>query len=115
MLVILNASTVGFGLPTEDKGNPFPLTQESVAMGRATYDTSCATCHGDQGRGDGPAGVALNPPPADLAIHVPLHTDSELYGFIANGIEGTPMVAQLGNLTSDEIWHLVNYIRTISE
>ena len=22
------------------------------------------------------------------------------------------MVAQLGNLTSDEIWHLVNYIRT---
>ena len=115
MLVILNASTVGFGLPTEDKGNPSPLTQESVAMGRATYDTSCATCHGDQGRGDGPAGVALNPPPAYLAIHVPLHTDSELYGFIANGIEGTPMVAQLGNLTSDEIWHLVNYIRTISE
>ena len=114
-IVILNAFTLGIGLPTEGKGNPFPLTQDSVEIGGAHYATTCATCHGDQGRGDGTAGLALNPVPADLAIHVPLHTDNELYSFIADGIEGTSMVAQLGNLTSDEIWHLVNYIRTISE
>ena len=112
---IFNAFTTGIGIPDESRGNPFPLTQESVQIGLATYTTTCATCHGDTGLGDGPAGLALNPPPADLAVHVPLHTDNELYGFIADGIEGTPMVAQLGNLTSDEIWHLVNYIRTISE
>ena len=113
--VMLNALTIGIGLPTEGKGNPYPLNQESVEIGRTAYTTTCATCHGDTGIGDGPAGLALNPPPADLAIHVPLHTDNELYSFIADGIEGTPMVAQLGSLTSDEIWHLVNYIRTISE
>ncbi|MXX92403.1 MAG: c-type cytochrome [Chloroflexi bacterium] len=112
---ILNAFTTGIGIPHESKGNPFPLSQESVQIGLATYTTTCATCHGDTGLGDGPAGLALNPPPADLAVHVPLHTDNELYGFIADGIEGTPMVAQLGNLTSDEIWHLVNYIRTIAD
>ena len=112
---ILNAFTTGIGIPDESKGNPFPLSQESVQIGLGTYSTACATCHGDQGRGDGPAGLALNPLPADLAVHVPLHTDDELYGFIADGIEGTPMVAQLGNLTPDEIWHLVNYIRTIAE
>ena len=112
---ILNAFTTGIGIPDESKGNPFPLSQESVQIGLATYTTTCATCHGDTGLGDGPTGLALNPPPADLAVHVPLHTDNELYSFIADGIEGTPMVAQLGNLTSDEIWHLVNYIRTIAD
>ena len=69
-VVVVNALTIGIGLPTEDKGNPFPLTKESVVAGRTTYETACSTCHGDQGRGDGPAGLALNPPPADLAIHV---------------------------------------------
>lgn len=113
--VVINTFTVGIGIPDESKGNPFPLTQESIQIGHENYTTSCTTCHGDTGRGDGPAGLALNPSPADLAIHVPLHTDNELYGFIADGIEGTPMVAQLGNLTSDEIWHLVNYIRTIAQ
>ena len=112
---ILNAFTTGIGIPDESKGNPFPLSQASVQIGLETYTTTCATCHGETGLGDGPAGLALNPPPADLAVHVPLHTDNELYGFVADGIEGTPMVAQLGNLTTDEIWHLVNYIRTISE
>ena len=115
VLLTLNTLTIGIGLPTAGKGNPFPLNQESVDAGLATYTASCSTCHGETGRGDGPAGLALNPPPADLAIHVPLHTDDELYSFIADGIEGTLMVAQLGNLTSDEIWHLVNYIRTMSE
>ena len=115
IFTILNAFTAGIGIPDESKGNPFPLTQESVQIGLETYTTTCATCHGDTGIGDGPAGLALNPPPADLAVHVPLHTDNELYSFIADGIEGTPMVAQLGNLSSDEIWHLVNYIRTIAE
>ena len=115
IFAILNAFTAGIGIPDESKGNPFPLTQESVQIGLETYRNTCATCHGDTGIGDGPAGLALNPPPADLAVHVPLHTDNELYSFIADGIEGTPMVAQLGNLSSDEIWHLVNYIRTIAE
>ena len=113
--VIFNSLSIGIGLPTEGRSNLFPLNQESVEIGRTTYTATCATCHGDTGRGEGPAGLALNPSPADLAIHVPLHTDGELYNFIADGIEGTPMVAQLGNLTSDEIWHLVNYIRTIAE
>ena len=96
ILVALNSVTIGIGLPAEGRGNPFPLNQDSVDMGLATYTTSCSTCHGETGLGDGPAGLALNPPPADLAIHVPLHTDDELYSFIADGIEGTPMVAQLG-------------------
>ncbi len=115
IFAILNAFTTGIGIPDEAKGNPFPLNQEYVQLGQETYTTTCATCHGDTGKGDGPAGLLLNPLPADLAIHVPLHTDNELYDFISDGIDGTPMVAQRDNLTPDQIWHLVNYIRTIAE
>ncbi len=113
--IIVNAHTIRAGLPAQDAGNPFPLTQESIESGRATYTASCATCHGDTGRGDGPAGLALNPPPADLAIHVPLHTDTELYTFISEGIPGTPMLSQSENLTPEQIWHLVNYLRGMGE
>ena len=68
---ILNAFTTGIGIPDESKGNPFPLSQASVQIGLETYTTNCATCHGDTGKGDGPAGLSHNPPPADLAVHVP--------------------------------------------
>lgn len=30
------------------------------------FTTRCATCHGAQGRGDGPAAAGLNPKPRDL-------------------------------------------------
>ena len=115
VLVAINATTLGVGVAQESERNPFPLNQESIGLGSITYTATCATCHGESGKGDGSAAVALNPAPADLAIHVPLHTDAELFDFIADGIDGTPMVPQLGNLSEDEIWHLINFIRTFGE
>jgi len=35
--------------------------------GEAKYKQLCETCHGPQGKGDGPAGAALNPKPRDLS------------------------------------------------
>lgn len=37
-----------------------------AARGEAPYVRNCASCHGNDGRGDGPAGRALNPSPTDL-------------------------------------------------
>jgi mono/diheme cytochrome c family protein len=36
------------------------------AAGEALYRRYCASCHGSAGRGDGPAALALSPPPTDL-------------------------------------------------
>lgn len=91
--------------------NPIPPTSDSVASGQVVYERYCLTCHGVNGRGDGPGAEGLEPPPADLAIHVPLHGDADMFGFIANGIEGTSMVGLSDNLTDDEIWHVINFIR----
>jgi mono/diheme cytochrome c family protein len=67
-------------------------------------------CHGAQGHGDGPAARGLRPAPADLTVHVPLHTEGELWWWITNGIAGTPMPAWKAVLTDEERWHLVNYL-----
>ena len=115
VLAVLNPWTFGLGVTADDLRNPWPPTQESVATGNSLYAMHCASCHGDSGRGDGAAAAALDPAPSDLAVHVPLHTDAEIYDFVANGIDGTAMVARAGELTSDEIWHIINYVRTIAE
>ena len=114
-LVSINVLTIGAGMPQGEMRNPFPLNQDSIALGELSYVSTCATCHGDDGRGDGPAGAGLNPSPSDLAVHVPLHSDVDLFDFISNGIEGTAMAPQSENLTAEEIWHLVNFIRTFEE
>ena len=98
-----------------DMVNPFPPNPESLQVGKDTYGLHCQSCHGEAGRGDGPAGVGLEPPPADLTIHVPLHPDGDLFGFIEDGVPGTGMAPLGGVLTNDEIWHVINYIRTLEE
>ncbi len=92
--------------------NPVPADEASLARGQALYQAYCVSCHGPQGRGDGPNAASLPVPPADLAVHVPAHSDGELFRFIANGLRGTPMPAFKDRLSEEEIWHLVNYIKT---
>jgi mono/diheme cytochrome c family protein len=44
----------------------WPQENGRTVTGAALYQTHCASCHGDSGRGDGPVGAALRTPPADL-------------------------------------------------
>ncbi len=93
--------------------NPFPPNPESLETGEALYAQTCQTCHGEAGRGDGPLSAGLEPPPADLVVHVPLHPERDLFRYIHDGIPGTAMAPLGDTLTDDEIWHVVNYIRTL--
>jgi mono/diheme cytochrome c family protein len=95
--------------------NPFTPDADSLAKGRAVYTENCASCHGTAGRGDGPAAPGLHPPPSNLAEHVPLHPDSELFRFISEGIPGTAMPSFSDTLTDEEIWHVINYIKTFDD
>lgn len=98
---------------TSDDRNPFPPNPESLAIGDRVYTEACASCHGVQGLGDGPAAAGLDPPPANLIIHVPLHPDRVLFEFIHDGIAGTAMVGLADRYTDEEIWHVINYIKTL--
>lgn len=95
------------------KANPVLPTDQSVAIGRELYQARCMACHGVNGDGDGPQAAGLNPPPARLTLHVPLHSDGDIFAFIENGLPGTAMPAWRGTLTEEQMWHLVNYLRTL--
>ncbi len=98
---------------TPPNRNPFPPNPESLAIGKQVYADGCASCHGAQGRGDGPAAVGLDPPPASLIVHVPLHPDRDLFNFIHDGIAGTAMVGLAERYDDEQIWHVINYIKTL--
>jgi mono/diheme cytochrome c family protein len=95
-------------LPTQ---NPIALTAESIAAGSLAYEATCSGCHGATGAGDGPIAAGISVRPADLSIHVPFHTDAELYAFITRGISGTPMPGFATELSPEDRWNLVNYLR----
>ena len=117
VLGVIGAGALLAGVLGSEEGiperNPIPPTSESVAAGLALYGNYCQSCHGSGGLGDGPASEGLNPPPASLVVHVPLHPDRALFGFIHDGIEGTAMPALGESLSDEEVWHIVNYIRTL--
>lgn len=48
-------------------GGPPPPALEGVDLdaGKRTYDGLCASCHGPEGKGDGPAAASLDPGPTD--------------------------------------------------
>jgi mono/diheme cytochrome c family protein len=93
--------------------SPLAPSAASVAAGRAIYLERCLPCHGPRGRGDGPAGVTLDPRPADLLLHVPQHTDGELFYFVSRGIPGSAMPAWRAALSETERWQVVQYLREI--
>lgn len=44
------------------------MPQQDEVSGRALYAENCAVCHGDTGRGDGPAAGGMRPAPTDLTL-----------------------------------------------
>ena len=95
--------------------NPIPPDDASVSAGREIYEAECVSCHGPAGRGDGSLAATLDPPPLDLVIHVPLHPDDALFGFVFNGIEGTGMPAFGERYGELDTWHIINFIQTLPE
>jgi cytochrome c oxidase cbb3-type subunit 2 len=46
------------------QGDPAP--QPSASRGRQVYEKHCVECHGESGKGDGPAAMTLVPHPRDF-------------------------------------------------
>ena len=96
--------------PTAALANPIPPTRASLERGHEVYVENCLSCHGEQGRGDGPAGRVLRPRPADLRQHTTQHTEGQLYWWISKGFPGTAMPAWEDRLSEEDRWNVLNYI-----
>ena len=94
--------------------NPVVTTPAIIATGKTLYTTNCAPCHGVKGKGDGPAAVALNPKPADHTSKlIQSESDGSLFWKITTG-KGA-MQSYKAQMTDQQRWILVNYIRTLKK
>lgn len=110
------ATTVPFTpepVPAEYAGMTNPLGPEAASAGADVFNSSCKSCHGPEGHGDGPASESLNPRPKDLAALQPQVGDDYLFWRIAEGKPGTAMISWQGILSDEQIWQLVSFIRTL--
>lgn len=93
-----------------------PPRPPDLAKGRALYARACASCHGAEGAGDGPAAAGLEPAPSDF-------TDREralamspfaLYSTITYGIEGTGMQSFGERFSEAERYDLAFYVGSLA-
>ena len=113
-----NRAAMMGGVPPAYAGlrNPLLQTRETVEHGAKVYEANCASCHGVTGQGDGPAGRALSPPPANLAwlSRMPMSRwDPFMYWTVAEGgvPVGTAMPSFKNSLSKDDTWAVIAYIQ----
>lgn len=86
-----------------------------IEAGREIYAANCASCHGEQGMGDGPQAASLETQPAALANpeFMASRSTASFFETVSNGTPGGhPAFA--GDLSEDERWAVSDYVRWIS-
>lgn len=89
-------------------------TSMSFAAGKNAYDADCASCHGPDGHNPSPVGTGMLPRTVPLdSDAVQSYSDRELFSIIREGIRFTGMPGFAGAETGDQIWHIVDYLRSL--
>lgn len=87
------------------------------SQGKHLFVHYCATCHGDEGRGDGQNASNLNPPPADLTTSKTTRDAALLTKVITEGsaaVGRSPLSPPWGrSLSRQEIDYLVAYCQSM--
>ena len=105
---------------------PSAALAADLAKGKETFKMICATCHGEGGKGDGPGGAGLQPPPRDFTKaqfkfdankNGKTGEDADLHAVIAQGAAafgGSPLMTPwLGTLTDADIDNVIAVIRSL--
>lgn len=94
---------------------------QDAGKGKTAFDQYCASCHGSTGKGDGPAGAALNPKPKDLSTpgYVKGLKDDYLTKLIKEGgqaVGKSPLMPPWGSALKDEdVKNVIAYVRSLGK
>ena len=105
--------------PVPDKfqkmANPVKADAESLATGKELWAKHCQSCHGKSGKGDGSKAAQLKTTPDDLSkAEIQKQPDGAFFYKTSEGREDMPSFKK--KITDqDEIWAVVNYIRTFKK
>lgn len=113
--------TRGRGNPEAAKiKNPVAADAASIASGREVFQHSCASCHGESGKGGivtsliedrgGPPTPDLTDDQWDFGA-----SDGEIFSVVKNGTPPDLFMGPWdGRLSDAEIWNVVNYIKSLA-
>jgi mono/diheme cytochrome c family protein len=93
--------------------NPVKPTPESIEAGKKIYGYDCALCHGALGDGKTPAAKEMKIPDLTDPALLKDRTDGELFYVIKNGRDDMPPEGD--RVKPDQIWDLVNYVRSLAK
>jgi mono/diheme cytochrome c family protein len=102
-----------------------------AAAGKVVFQKYCASCHGPEGKGDGPTGKALaaagQPAPRDFSVgdfkfdtdgDGKTGTDTDIKNVVtkgAMGYGGSAMMAPVAGLSEADINNIIAYIRSLKQ
>ena len=126
-LLLLSASALGCTEDPPKFSAPMVLGGQEVSAevlnaGHRSFELRCASCHGRDGSGQGPAATGLAEPPRDFrqadfkyksADDGGLPTDGDLDITIRNGKLANGMPA-FGGLNDDDRHAIIQYLKTFS-
>ena len=116
LTLILSACTTERQAPVEDIA--IPVNAQAIAQGQSIYFKTCSLCHGQSGKGDGPASAAFNPKPRDHTNGRYMDTLSNVHIFnvikFGGGQYGKPTMPAQPMLSDDDIKATIAYVRTLS-
>lgn len=93
---------------------PLAATADTLQRGKVLFSFTCRICHGAGGTGNGPLNTYFTPRPADLTgSAVQSLSDNDLFLVITQGSGTMPQLHE--NLTVDERWDVIGFVRTLKK
>ena len=125
IIIIMGAS---FTLKTQQEKKPWPVPEnykkmknpvtsdaESLATGKTLWAKHCQSCHGKTGMGDGSKAAQLKTEPGDFSKpDTQSQTDGALFYKSSEGRDDMPSFKKKIP-DDDEMWSIVNYLRTFKK
>jgi DMSO reductase family type II enzyme heme b subunit len=126
LLAVLLAASLWVGAQEQKeapKAQGVMGTPEDIQAGKKIYEKRCSYCHGEDGKGDGPAADFFTPRPRDFTSSLfkyrstatgQMPTDQDLFKTVSHGLPGTGMPSWDDVLNENERMQVIQYIKTFS-
>ncbi len=105
----------GLPIPPLDVRAMLRASKELSREAKGIYALRCASCHGLEGVGNGPAGMQLNPPPRNFTVESGWKSGykvSQIFETLSDGLGGMP---SFDDLSPRERFALAHYVQSLGE
>lgn len=94
--------------------NPIAESPEIIQKGERIFRSKCQRCHGREGRGDGPD-ADPGKPAGNLTdrLRAAFNPDGVVFYKVWNGRQSPKMPAFKTDISKDEAWTVIHYMKTL--